>query len=372
MNVRFAFFGNFAIYSDGRMCDIKHSEKRVALLKKIILQGDKGMAPRRLISELGMSGMNPDSALKTLISRTRAALNEITPGLGECIASEGGKYRWKNLPGLTVDVLEAIDLLDRLHAKPPANEVKALTEELMVVYTGELEDEYWLHQQFLEAVYHYIELLSESESYNRILDVCQRAIRVDELDEHLHILRMEALVNLDQTEEALKEYQKLVKLTEEYFDTEQSDELRESYTRLFKQSHALKLNLDAIHNELMQEERDQKGPYFCDYQAFKTIYNIQMRNIERLGSTMFLGVVMVESGSSAGREGAMAALQEVLRGNLRKGDIVTRFSENIVAMLLPSVNYSTGSVVMERIETAFFAVYPAGIVTLHSRVSPLY
>ena len=100
-----------------------------------------------------------------------------------------------------------------------------------------------------------------------------------------------------------------------------------------------------------------------------------MRNLERLGSTMFLGVMMVtgENGelTSVSRESAMAALMEILRNNLRKGDIVTRLDADLVAMLLPTVNYSTGSMVMGRIEKLFGKEYPRGGVTLQYRVNPL-
>ena len=41
------------------------------------------------------------------------------------------------------------------------------------------------------------------------------------------------------------------------------------------------------------------------------------------------------------------------------------------AMLLPMVNYSTGSGVMGRIEKLFYAEYSGANLTFHSRISPL-
>ena len=103
-----------------------------------------------------------------------------------------------------------------------------------------------------------------------------------------------------------------------------------------------------------------------------------MRNLERLGSTMFLGVIMVDSTEEDGnefadvrRESAMAGLQEIMRLHLRKGDIVTRFSPSIYAMLLPTVNYATGSMVMERMEQLFYEEYPSRKVAIYHRISPL-
>ena len=75
--------------------------------------------------------------------------------------------------------------------------------------------------------------------------------------------------------------------------------------------------------------------------------------------------------SDVHRESAMAGLQEIMRKHLRKGDIVTRFSPAMYAMLLPTVNYTTGSMVMERMEQLFYEEYPSRKVALHYRISPL-
>ena len=137
----------------------------------------------------------------------------------------------------------------------------------------------------------------------------------------------------------------------------------------------LQLNLASIRQELQNQEEGQNGPFFCEYEAFKVIYNIQMSNLERLGSTMFLGVIMVGSQhgelSDIVRESAMAGLHEVRRRTRRRGDIVTRFSPNIIAMLLPTVNYSTGGIVIDRIESMFYSEYPNPTVVLHHRIAPL-
>ena len=71
------------------------------------------------------------------------------------------------------------------------------------------------------------------------------------------------------------------------------------------------------------------------------------------------------------RESSMAALQEIMRKYLRKGDIVTRFSPDIYAMLLPTVNYSTGSMVLERIEQVFYEEYASNKVDIYHRITPL-
>ena len=363
------------------------SRKGISLMQYLILERGKPVSSQRLIRELwaGKRNENPENALKTMVSRIRSTLNGIEEGLGESIVSGQGSYRWVRLEGVSVDVLEIIDILSALRKTASDEERMQKTEQLLRLYEGDLyltgdimsgtAISNWLHNEYLNAVYRYLELLKKNEAYNKICDVCKRAIRIDQMDDQLHIELMQAMVNLNRSKEADAEYRALVKRNWQYLDAEPSDELQESYENLAEAGKTLKFNLDIIRNELMEQEDDWKGPFFCDYDVFKEVYNIHMRNLERLGSTMFLGVILLgeedKSENIVRRESCMAGLQEILKSNLRKGDIITRFSDNMYAMLLPTVNYTTGSMVMERIEHLYYEEYPTRAIHFHARISPL-
>ena len=62
---------------------------------------------------------------------------------------------------------------------------------------------------------------------------------------------------------------------------------------------------------------------------------------------------------------------EILKSNMRKGDIITRFSDTVYAMLLPTVTYSTGNMVMERLETLYCQEIPANALPFNARIVPL-
>ena len=126
----------------------------------------------------------------------------------------------------------------------------------------------------------------------------------------------------------------------------------------------------------MRESNERKGAFICEYMVFKEIFNLQMRNLERLGSTMFLGVIMISPMDGSimepiQQDNIMQGLIEILRQNLRKGDTVSRFSPTIVALLLPMVNYRTGRMVMERVKTHFYQKYPNCSVAFNYRIGPL-
>ena len=387
VNIR--MMGLFTIEADGDVHEelMTKSRKGISLIQYLILERGRPVSSQRLIRELWADRRidNPEAALKTMVSRVRATLNEISPSLGTCIVSGQGTYRWHSLPRVHVDVLEIIDLLNELRHEPPDPGHMRKTERLMELFQGDLyltgdilngqATFNWLHNEYLSAVYRYIELLKVHEEYTKICDVCRRASRIDDLDEQLHIELMQAMVNLNRSDEAAAEYQRLVKQSREFYDAEPGKELLACYKDLVDAGKTIRVNLDTIRNELLEKEGDTRGPFFCDYNVFKEVYNIYMRNLERLGSSMFLGVIMLgETGDKENKvrlESCMAGLQEILRTNLRKGDIITRFSDNTYAMLLPTVSYSTGNMVMERIETLYYQEYSSLAINFFARISPL-
>jgi hypothetical protein len=233
----------------------------------------------------------------------------------------------------------------------------------------------FLHREYLDAVFKYVAQLRQEEAYNRICEVCRRAMLIDSLDEQLHIELLQAMANLNKTSEAMTEYRRITRNVQLELGEEPSQEMRACYDRLAEAGSTLSYNLDVIRNELAETASDRRGPFFCDYSTFKEIYNIQLRNLERMGSSIFLGMIMLgDPGgrmSPISRESGMAGLQEIMRANLRKGDIITRFADNIYAILLPTVDYKTCATVIERIEQLFYQEYPSGNITFHARFSPM-
>ena len=380
-------FGEFSITVNGVIHShlISKSRKGVSLLTYLVLQEGKPVSSQRLIREMwsAKSSSNPESALKTMVSRLRAILNELSDGLGNCIQCSQSSYCWKGAPGVQVDLIAFSGALNELRG--------ALTEEERIekyrriqelyrgdlIQTGELVNgviqSSRMHREYLEAMYAYVRLLQGREDYAEIRRVCEQGLRIDASDDFFRIEMVRAACCLNHEKQAEDEYCRVM--------VGDDGEIRarsiSSYHELSEAGVSLQERLEAIRQELQEqnESRGDSGPFFCDYEAFKEFYDIQIRNLRRLGSTMFLSVIMV-SGRDGGlsdfsRESAMAGLQEILRRNLRKGDIVTRFSPDMMAMLLPTVSYSTGGMVLERIENLFYDEYPSTKVIMHHRITTL-
>ena len=156
---------------------------------------------------------------------------------------------------------------------------------------------------------------------------------------------------------------------------EPSAEMQDFYRQMSNTRKTLKFNLDAIRNELY-ESSTESGAFVCEYPMFREIYNLQMRNLERLGTSMCLGIIMVarsdgEDLDSFAEETVLRDLTNILRKHLRKGDIITHYAPSIIAVLLPTANFKSGSMVMERIQMLFYKQHPQSDVHFYFRLGML-
>lgn len=391
VKIRIQLMDTFTVYINEQKADhlISKTKKGVALMQYLILSQGQPIPNYRLLATLWSEerSTNPENALKTLVSRLRALLNQVSPGLGKCIVADRGAYHWENLPDMTVDVYELEAVFDELgQRKNDRLARRELFARLLELYPGDLlqhsDQNEWalarattLHNKYMAAVYTYIDLLKEENNHAEVVSVCRTALDVDNFDDRLHMELMSALIRTNRTSEALVQYKHVMHLNYRYLGVQPSQDMQEFYKQIVRAGRTLDFNLEAIRDEL-RESGEQRGAFVCEYVVFKEIFNLQMRNLERLGSTMFLGVIMVGNPedptmNSIKQDNIMNGLLEILRQNLRKGDTITHFSPTIFALLLPTVNYTTGGQVMERIKRLFYRKYPNSNIPFSYRVGPL-
>lgn len=390
-NVRICMFGGFNLYidTDCKNAGILKSKKGMSLLQYIILKHDTAVPNYRLIELLwpNEESSNPENALKTLVSRFRALLNQCCEGLGSCIEASRGGYRFVQLPGMTVDIFEFEEICHELqNANALTDENRALYQRALSLYTGDLlstaEQDEWvvsasvgLHGKYMKLVYSYLDFLKKTEEYNDIIQTCRFALENDAFDERLHLELMNALVKTNRNNEALMQYKHVTNLHFRYLGVKPPEGIQQFYKQIIQAGSSLEMNLDSMREEL-REYGDVHGAFECEYAVFREIYNLQMRNLERFGTNMYLAMIMVSSmdGETIDPlrlDDIMKGLASILKERLRKGDTFTHFSPAQFALLLPTVTDETSHMVIERIKRYFYQRYPNSNVMFSYRVGPL-
>lgn len=389
--IQIRMFGGFHVFVNGVAVDeqVLKTKKGCMLLQYLILQRGKPVPTVELYEALWPDdeNSNPANALKTLISRTRATLTKLSPLFADCIATQRGSYRFNSECGIEVDIYEFEAIAQKLNdARVLDEETNKLFQHMLNIYAGDLlpanASENWvvarnvdLHNRYLKVVLSYVDLLQAANNYDEIIRVARVALDIDAFDERLHIALMDALVRAGRNNESLMQYKHATNIYYRYLGAQPPEALQDFYKQIITAGQELEMNIDLIKAELAEAGK-VKGAFVCEYAVFKDIYHLQARSLERLGLSMFIVLMKVNTIDGAPFEplalnDIMKRLLDVLRNNLRKGDTVSQFSPTQFALLLPSVNYDTAKLVMERIRRAFYREQANSNIMLTYRFGPI-
>lgn len=367
--------GGFHVFVDDVVVDeqMEKTKKGCLLLQYLILQQGRPVPCAELYEALWPNdeSSNPESALKTLISRTRNIFGGIDDALGRCIGTRRGSYRFDVDLQIKVDIYEFEEMAERLlEARELTEENRAEFCRLQAMYTGDLlpqsSNESWvarrsvdLHNRYLSVVYHFLEMLKAAEDYAEIIRVTRLALDVDAFDERLNLDLMDALLRARRGNESLAQYKHTANIYDRFLGTRPPEGIQEFYKQIANAGAELDMDIERIRADLL-ESKATKGAFVCEYSIFKDIYNLLERALERLGLSIF--IVLCRVGSADGQpidsmvmDDVMKQLLDVMRNNLRRGDTISQFSSSQYALLLTNVNYDTCKAVMERIRRVFYS-----------------
>lgn len=141
-HVQINLFGSFHVERDGKSVDeqLARSPKGMLLMQYLILAPRQTAEAKTLMQVMWPeeNSTSPDTALKTLISRQRALLREISPELAMCLVTVHGGYRWVCPPEVSVDVLEFEEMLARMKLPGGATPSEEMLMRMLVLYQGRL------------------------------------------------------------------------------------------------------------------------------------------------------------------------------------------------------------------------------------------
>lgn len=388
--IRVQMMGSFSIFVNGECVDgmIRRSRKSAALVQFLILNAGIPVPNRRLFDVLWPeeSSSNPESALKTLVSRVRGLLRRVSPEMVGCIVAESGGYRWECLPGVSVDLYEVEEILGRLESGAEPGARKELFEKLMRLYRGDLlqsgDQSEWslsrstaLHNRFVSAALEYVELLKGEKDYDQIEAVCRQALETDNFDERFHMALMSAQIRTGQMDDALAHYLRVRRLYYRHLGVQPSEDLQAFYRKILRTGRVQQLDLNTVRSELLKKD-GAKEPMVCDYSMFREMYSLMVFNQEKNGFPVLLAAVLLDDAGdvpvdAARLDDAMLMLLEILRAEFGWGDVITRFGPAMYVLLLPGAEMQKAGMKLERIRQRFLQRYSHGNITFSHQIGPL-
>ena len=245
-NIYIHLLREFSISADGKplFLPLYKSRKGISLIELLILNCGQTVSYTKLIDELWFDpdAVNPQNAMKALVSRTRKQLEQCSPGLGSCIVTDDGGYSWHGRPDLFTDVEELLSLLSGLSMNPSISRRNYLTEKLIRIYTGDLvltgdmksgaSACAWFHKEYLRYVYLYLDSLFYQKNYTAVCRICRAALCIDELDDRLNQDLMRGMALLGKKKEVLQEYRRVRKIYRKHLDIEPSEDIQSLYRQI--------------------------------------------------------------------------------------------------------------------------------------------
>lgn len=366
--VSISLLGGFSIEMNGTTLtdDMNRSLKLWSVLAYLVLHRDRPIPQGEFIERFWPedNSTNPVNALKTLLYRIRVMLEPLFPPNVQPILGRRGSYSWNPEVRCELDV----DLFERLCRRAgdlslSATERRDLYGRAIGLYRGDLlpklGQQMWLipifthyHALYLKAVKTFAELLEEAGLFEKMYDVALRASQIDDLDEGMHILVVHSLLCQGKDAAALKHYEKAIDLLYRKLGVQPSEELQSLYQKIMSTEKAMETDLSVIMGHLRETAR-RPGAFFCEYGFFREVYRLEARRALRNGTCVHLCLITISlpDGSVPSLKiltHSMDQLKEILIRNLRRGDVVSRFSSAQYVVMLPSANFEDSGMVMDR------------------------
>ncbi|MCI6397907.1 BTAD domain-containing putative transcriptional regulator [Lawsonibacter sp.] len=389
--VAVTMLGGFRIRVDGNVLtdEINRSQKLWNVLCYLIAHRERTVPQSEFIELFWPeeNSANPTNALKTLLYRVRSLLEPLFGEGLEPILSQRGAYAWNPAIACEMDV-DRFELLCRRAQDTalPAQKRMALYEEAAEVYRGDylpkLANQMWVvpisahyHTLYLEAVKEYADLLEHAEKFEAMAELCTRASQLDPLDESLHTLIVRALLRQGKDSAALSHYEKATDLLYRNLGVRPSEELRALYREIMDVEERLETNLEVIQANL-REAAQRPGAFVCEYGFFKEAYRLEARRSARSGACVHIALVTVSLPDGGVPplgvlNTTMDQLLEVLVHNLRRGDVVSKYSGAQYVVMLPAANFEDSTMVVERIVNAFYRQHRRNFLKLTYRIREL-
>lgn len=232
----------------------------------------------------------------------------------------------------------------------------------------------YYHRLYLESVYKQVELLRKAGRYQELRSVCEKAFLIEPYQEDLHMCFIEALLEEGRNDLAKTHYNYASSILYRETGMKPSAAMRDLYKKItnYKKPQAedwpLTAGFSAGDSEL--------GAFFCDPDIFLKLYRLEECKAERNRQPVFWGCLALTYPDLTMPDEkrlteAMDFVEKVLRRNLRKGDIICRWTKNKFYLMLGCFNHEQARKPLERVKNRCADVHLFNDIILQSTSRPL-
>lgn len=372
------FLGEFSLcYGDREIqIDISLQTKYMQILIQLLKAGADGVERTALMDAIWPE----EDDLKKRMNNFRAQRFLLRKMIGRLAFPEGAyilrrkdRYYFSLDHQVETDTGHLDELLDRLQENTlgeqehqellwqffqgyPARFLPALSTETWVV-----QEDIYYHKWYTKYTNELYEALSRQENFEKMLELCTAANRIDPYDEW-QLKQIDCLMAMNRRAEAMEVYEQAWQIYHEDLGVNILDQVMERYRNAFGTLYCAVNVMSDIKKQLREREEDLKsGAYYCSLPSFRDAYQIAARLSRQFKMECLLMICTLpghknrpEASEKLLKE--MDRLRQVLLFIIRKDDVVTKYSQNQFLALMPGVKKSEGTVIAERLEQTWSSI----------------
>ncbi len=393
--IRVQLLGRFRMYDETHCLNEEaiHSPMITKLLVYMICNKNHMVTLEQLTDALWTDeeSENPYGALKNLMYRLRGTLRKVWP-VEDFILTGRGYYQWNPQVAVEVDEEVFFSLCRRADRAERQEDKDFLREQAVLGCNGRflngVVSQYWMevrlredHACYMKVVSEVTESLEHRGEYEKLEEICKRAVRMDPQEEKVYCRLVRALMWQGKTAEAMKYCQEAEGYLYSRMGIRPSKELRGLFVALMKQGHISGSDIETIQEEMDSDRKigESNGVLFCEYGVFQHIYEMETQRVGTLGFTEWLCLLTLHIPEEMEEEkerlminDGMDKMQQVLGRVLPKGTAVTKYSPDQYLFLLPCFPYEEAKMMMKQITYSFYAADRKEKVQVLSDLKELY
>ena len=368
-------FGEFSIVNESYslVTSKTKSPQLNMLLSYLIANKDTDVTKDKLIDVLWPEGdsNNPSGALRNLVYRARNELSKFFPNQGiAAILLVGNTYHWNSEIECQIDIYQFEQFCNMASREENPDKRFSFYTQAHYLYKGEFlpmfHTESWVvfrsnyyGNLYTNCILSMCEYLKAHERYRDVLILCEEAINVHPLEEGIHKEKMMAFLSLGETQNAMDYYYSIVDLFNQKYGLDITGTMQDIYQAILRSMPNQHVEIDEL-VETLKNDKNSDGSFYCNFDIFKNIYQINLRSVRRSQSKRYLLLLTLTDLNSEAELTSdirieMDILHELMSHYLRRNDVYTQSSFCQFSLIITVANEAGCNTVVRRLRERYTA-----------------
>ena len=355
-------FDRFEISIEDNILDIStHASQLISLFKYLLINENKFKSVDSVLEDLyrDREYENPKNAVQNMIYRLKKYLkeNEFFDENSIIFTYSNESYKM-SLNDVYVDFRDFEDKIEKANQEKNLESKIACYEKAVEIYKGEFLPELlyedwiiptrsYLSRIYVDSVNKLLKYYMKENLLEKGICLAERAIKIEPFEEEIHINYIDLLISKDKIREAKKHYEYITKLLYNQFGIRPNEDMQKIYNKIKGKTNIKTKDSEKV--KYLWEESKDIGAFYCSYTEFYPIYVLEKRRSERDSRELNPVLIKFTGSKNPLSKDQKDRIIKIFVNSLRKGDVLCKWKNNGILVLLPDSEFEKVKFVVNRV-----------------------